>query len=184
VIAVGDIAAGVYGAWRLARRDPAGLAWIDGSEQGFWNSFWAAALVAPGFFAVQALGGAFDDALARPLLVHLIGYVIGWVAFPLAMATIADGLGRAASYTRYIAAYNWSAVVQMGLFLPVAVLAHLFPGHGTAMLDISVTVILLVYQAYIAHVALGVGPGTAAGVVVLDVLLGGLVQMATDRLAG
>ncbi|MGE5506110.1 MAG: hypothetical protein ACM31L_16940 [Actinomycetota bacterium] len=182
--ATSHIAAGVYGAWRLARRDPSGLAWIDGSVQGFWTSFWAAALVAPGFFALQALAGSFDDGLARPLLVQLIGYVIGWTAFPLAMAHISEGLGKWGNYTRYIAAYNWSAVVQMGAFLPVAVLAHLFPGSGTAMLDMSVTVVLLVYQAYVAHVALGVGPGTAAGIVVLDVLMGGLVQMATDRLIG
>ena len=37
----------IYGAWRLALLDPSGLNWFDVSIEGFWRSFFAAAIVAP-----------------------------------------------------------------------------------------------------------------------------------------
>ena len=66
--------------------------------------------------------------------------------------------------------------------LPVAILAVLVPGHATMALAQFVTVILLVYRAYVAHVALEVGVGTAAGVVLLDVLLAALLKAVSDKL--
>lgn len=177
-----EIAAGVYGAWRLARRDPAGLIWFDDSQQGFWHSFWAAVLVLPGFIVLQIIDGSFADDLARPLAVHLIAYVIGWVAYPLAIAHIADAMGRRDTYIRYIVAYNWSAVIQMAAFLPVALAAHLFPGPGTALLQMGITVVLLFYQAYIGHVALGVAPLAATALVLFDLMLSGLVESTINRL--
>lgn len=182
MIAAGDIIGGVYGAWRLARRDPAGLIWFDDSPAGFWHSFWGPALVLPGFLVLQTIDGTFADGIALPLVVNLIAYVIGCVAFPLAVAHIADGLQRSATYCRFIVAYNWSAVIQMAVLLPVAVLVHLFPGNGLAILNLAATLVLLVYQAYIAHVALAVTPGTAGLLVLLDLLIGALIQMSADRL--
>ena len=180
MIAVGEIIGGVYGAWRLARRDPAGLIWFDDSPDGFWNSFWGPALVLPGFLVLQAIDGAFAEDIALPLVVHLIAYVIGCVAFPLAVAHIADGLQRSHTYCRFIVAYNWSAVIQMAVLLPVALLVQLFP--GAAVLNVAATMVLLVYQAYIAHVALAVKPGTAGLLVVLDLMIGALIQMSSDHL--
>ncbi|TAN64543.1 MAG: hypothetical protein EPN20_08220 [Magnetospirillum sp.] len=180
MIAAGEIVGGVYGAWRLARRDPAGLIWFDTSPGGFWHSFWGPALVLPGFLVLQTLDGAFAEDLLVPLVVQLIAYVIGCVAFPLAVSHIADGLQRSHTYIRFIVAYNWSSVIQMALLLPVALLVHLVP--GAAPLNLAVTMGLLVYQAYIAHVALAVPPGTAGMLVVLDLLIGALVQMSAEHL--
>jgi len=160
-----EIIAGVYGAWRLARRDPAGMVWFDASPRGFWHSFWGPALVLPGFLILQTIDGAFATQVVEPLVVYL-----------------AEGLHRSANYCRFIVAYNWSAVVQMALLLPVALLVQLFPGHGIEVLNLAVTIVLLVYQAYIAHVALAVTPGTAGLLVLLDVLIGALVQMSADHL--
>jgi hypothetical protein len=181
---VTEIAGGIYGAWRLARRDPAGLGWFDASERGFWHSFWAAALLLPAFLTMLVLDGVFQDGVARPLVVQLIAYVLRWTAFPLAMAHIAVNLDRGQHYIRYIVAYNWSSVIQMALFLPIAVLGHLFPGGGFAMLNLMVVVVLLAYQAYVAHVCLEVGLGTAVGVVMLDLALDGLIEITADRLIG
>lgn len=177
-----DIVGGVFGAWRLARRDPSGLIWFDDSPNGFWQSFWGPALVLPGFLVLQALDGVFADDLLLPLTVQLIAYVMGCVAFPLAVAHISDGLQRSHLYMRYIVAYNWSAVIQMALLLPVALLAHLVP--GLAVLNLTATMVLLVYQAYVAHTALAVPPGTAGLLVLLDLLLGALIQMSADQLIG
>jgi len=184
MIVPGEIVGGVYGAWRLARRDPAGLIWFDASARGFWHSFWGPALVLPGFLALQALDGVFETEIPRPLLVHLIAYVIGCVAFPLAVSHIADGLERSHRYIRFVVAYNWSAVIQMALLLPTTLLIHLVPGEGPSMINLAVTIMLLVYQAYVAHVALEVSPTTAGLLVVLDLMIGALIQMSADHLIG
>ncbi|CAA7621391.1 hypothetical protein [Magnetospirillum sp. SS-4] len=178
------IVAGVFGAWRLARRDPRGLAWFQTTPQGFWTSFWGPGLVFPAFLALQALDGGFEDGPLRPLLVHLIAYVAACAAFPLAVAHIAEGLDKGRHYIRYIVAYNWSAVIQLAVLLPVVLLSHLFPGPAFAMLNLAVTVVLLVYQTYIAHVALEVPPIQAGMLVVLDLMIGAMVQMTADRLLG
>lgn len=185
MITAAEIAAGLTGAFRLARRDPAGLNCFDASPHGFWRSFWAAALVAPAFLIIDLLSGGFTaETSLRQLAVKLIGYVIDWTLFPVVMITIADSLGKWPHYTRYIVAYNWSAVVQMAVLLPAAILAVTAPSHATMLLAQAVTIVLLVYRAYVAHVALAVGRGTAAGIVFLDVLLAGLLRVISDRLMG
>jgi hypothetical protein len=177
-----EMAAGIYGAWKLLRRDPAGLAFFRDDLDGCLKSFWAAALVAPGEMALHILGNG-AELTAHAAAVHTIATVIGWVLFPLVMSNIADGLGRGQHYFRFVSAYNWSAVIQMAAFLPVAILGKAFPGPATALLAVSVWVILLVYQAYVAHTALAVKPGIAGAIVFLDFLLGQIIQMGADHLA-
>lgn len=185
MIAMGEVASGVYGAWLLARRRPEGLNWFDATPEGYWRSFWAAVLVAPAFLVLELLTGGFGQAPGlRSVLVQLIAYVIDWVAFPLLMVFVADTLDRWPDYRRYIVAYNWSAVVQMAVLLPAAVLAVVLPSGPTLLLMQGVTIVLLVYRAYVAHVALKVNLGTAAGIVLMDVLLSGLTKVASDRLMG
>lgn len=180
-----EIAAGITGAFRLARRDPGGLDCFDSSPYGFWRSFWAAALVAPAFIIIDLLAGTLNtDTGFHALAVKLIGYVIDWTLFPVVMITIVDSLGKWPLYTRYIVAYNWSAVVQMAVLLPVAIMAVSAPSHATMLIAQAVTIVLLVYRAYVAHVALAVNLGTAAGIVLLDVLLAGLLRVVSDRLMG
>lgn len=184
MITAGDVFAGVFGAWRLARRDPTGLIWFDSSPRGFVNSFWAPALILPGFLVLRALDGSFEEDLLRPLAVELIAYLIGCVAFPLAMSHISEGLERSHLYFRYIVAYNWSQVIQMAVILPVGLLIHLAPGPGMALLNLAMTVVVLVYQAYVAHQALDVKPSAAGLLVLLDLSIGALVQMVAARLLG
>lgn len=185
MITAAEIAAGITGAFRLARRDPGGMIWFDATPRGFWRSFWAAVLVAPCFLIVDMLSGGLNaDTSLRALAIKVIGYVIDWVAFPVVMITVVDSLGKWPAYMRYIVAYNWSAVVQMSLLTPIALLAVAAPSPATMLLAQVVTIILLVYRAYVAHVALAVGFGTAAGIVLLDVLLAGLLRAISDRLVG
>lgn len=182
MITAGDIFAGIFGAWRLARRDPAGLIWFDTSPRGVANSFWAPLLILPGFLVLQALDGTFEADFGRSLVVELIAYVIGCVAFPLVMSHLSDGLERSQHYLRYVVAYNWSQVIQMAALLPAGLLAHLAPGHGMTLLNTAMTIVVLVYQAYVAHQALDVKPGTAGLLVLLDLSLGALIQMTANRL--
>lgn len=185
MITSAEIAAGLTGAFRLARRDPRGLDCFDASPHGFWRSFWAAALVAPAFILIDLLAGTLNvDTSISTLAVKVIGYVIDWTLFPVVMITIADSLGKWPLYTRYIVAYNWSAAVQMAVLLPAALLAVAAPSHATMLVAQAVMIMTLVYRAYVAHVALAVPVGTAAGIVLLDVLLAGLLRVVSDRLIG
>ena len=142
MIVPAEIAAGITAAWRLARRDPDALAWIDATPRGFGHSFFAAAIVLPAVLLLEVLDGTFamdGREPLRTLAVELIAYVMQWTAFPLAMSSIADGLGRGGNYIRYIVVYNWSAVLQMALFVPVAAMAALFPGDGIMLATVMAT---------------------------------------------
>jgi hypothetical protein len=115
-----EILQALYGAWRLARLDRQALRYFDLSHRGVWRSFWAAALCYPGFIALiflrldsDALG---QTSIGHVLLVESIGYVIGWTAFPLAILAFCRWIGREEHGFDFIAAYNWSQVLQT-LFL-------------------------------------------------------------------
>lgn len=183
MITAGEMMAGITGAFRLARRDPGGMVWFDATPRGFWNSFWAAVLVAPTFLILDVLSGSLnDETTTRQLAIKLIGYVIDWTAFPVLMIAVVDSLGKWPNYIRYIVAYNWAAVVQMAVLLPIALLAVAAPSPATLLLAQTATIVLLVYRAYVAHVALAVGFGTAAGIVLLDILLAGFLRVVSDQL--
>ena len=58
---VTEIAYALYGAWRLARLDSGGMGYFDRSIAGFWKSFFAALLVAPGHILLLVI--EFDKAV-------------------------------------------------------------------------------------------------------------------------
>ncbi len=181
---LGEAYAALTGSWLLARRQRGGLAYFNASREGFLHSFWAVALVAPAQLGLEVLGGLFatEAGWLRPLVVVVIALVVDAVAFPLVMATVSTELGRAERWVLFVVAYNWSGLLRMALFLPLALATMLAPGlHpllGMAM------ILLLIYQAYVAHVALDVPPLTAAGIVLLDVLLDAVVALVTQHLLG
>lgn len=176
---------GFAGAFALARRDPNGLALIDGSAHGALRSFWVALLVAPAYVAMDLLAGGWDqDYDLRRIVIQIIAYVIDWAAFPLVMAGVADSLGRGGYYTRYVAVYNWSALVQMSFLLPAAALAVAFPSPASVLLAQGVGIVMLVYRAYVAHVALAAPALVCAGIVLLDLLLAMVLKLVTMGLLG
>lgn len=183
MITLVEVARGVAGAYRLARRDPGGMAWFDDSPRGYWRSYWAAVVVAPAFLILDLITGGFGEEFGlRAAAVQAIAYVIDWTAFPLAMIFVADTLNKWPRYRRYIVAYNWSNLIQMALLLPLAAIAVAFPSHPTLLLAQFAGIVMLVYRAYIAHVALQVGFGVAAGIVLIDVVLSGFLKSVSDTL--
>ncbi len=179
-----EMHAGIYGAWRLARRDPGGMVWINPTPQGMWNSFWAAILVLPGAMALEILSGGFgDDPGLRDVAVKLIAYTIRWVSYPLLMIYVADSLGCFDRYWRYIAANNWASVVQVGLLLPLVSVAVVSQMPALLFVVQIFVFLLLVYHGYVAYVALGVKISAAIGITVMDLLLALLVDNIATRVA-
>jgi hypothetical protein len=189
-----EIVRSTYGVWRLAHADPGGMAYFDATEEGFWRSFRVAILVAPAFALIVLLGYGVPpaDPDAAPVLasggrifaVELIAYAINWMAFPLAAHYLATALDRARDYVGYIVAYNWSAILQIGVLLPIAAIdaSRLLPEFVGIALGVAAGIALLVYAWFVAKTALRTSGLPAAGFVAMEVMLAELVTRIKDAM--
>jgi len=180
-----DIAAALYGAYRLARYDVSGHKYFDISNTGFWRSFFAALLIAPFYFILLNL--RFDEFSNVPAIrffaLESIAYVIAWVAFPLFMASMVREIKREDNYIRFIVAYNWSAVLQNAIFLPIEILAiaGVLPVDAANLLGLLALVAIVVYLWFIARSALDVTGVMAAGIVGADLLMSILINTIATK---
>jgi len=183
-----EVQLAVGGALRLARGDPRGLGFFDTSIDGFWRSFRAAVICYP-FFLIL-LGFRVSTArwqaagLMPVVIVETIGYVISWVAFPLLMLPLSRWLGREERFLPFMVAYNWSQVPQTALFVILAAGAAsgLLPHAMEQLADFAAAVAVLLYEWYIARVALAVSSSQAVPVVLLDLVLGSVLSRITEAL--
>ncbi len=171
-----DIVYGIYGAWRLARLDSGALAYFDKTAEGFWKSFFAAVIVAPGYLLLILFELAKSDTDAgalRLLLVHLCAYTIGWTAFPVAVNHVCDAIGKQERYIGYIVAFNWTKVIQMAVSLPVVALSasEVMPLQLVGLLSGTVSLLILGYEWFVTRTALGIGAMGAIGFVALDLVI-------------
>lgn len=180
MIARHEVLLSLYGAWRLFLRDPRGLEWLDTSIDGYWKSFFCAVVVLPGYalWVFMALDGSGEAGFFRVVTVEGISYVIQWVAWPLIMAYVVPALDRDQHYIRYIVAFNWSAGVQIAIYLVVLAvkLTGVAPTGALVVLGFIAAVITLSYQWYIARTALEVSGVGAAGLVAGEFVLGQVIH--------
>lgn len=175
----------VYGAWRLARIDPGGMTFFELSIPGFWRSFFAAVVVAPAYAVLVALRFERETEFSPELdlglflVVKLMAYAVTWAAFPLAMLVIARVMSLSAFYIPFIIAYNWSAVIQIAVFVPATLIvaSGLLPETLAGILMMAVTMAILLYQWFVARVALQTTGLIAAVLVVFDLVLGILIDV-------
>ncbi len=193
MITFAEVARAIYGALRLARFDPTGLDQFDNTTEAFWRSFYAMAIVAPGHAVIVAsrldtMEGILGQASlqigmgsASILLIEAIGYVIGWFAFPFVMLYVVDRLGRRDRYLRYIAAFNWAMVVQMGLMLLVILIARstALPNFEAQFLGFAAIAAVFVYIWFVTRVGLDVSGRAALLIVFLDLALSFAINLST-----
>ena len=180
-----EAATSLYGAYRLARLDSGGLDYFDASREGFWRSFYAAAFIAPPFALLLALRYADGMVAASPLryvAIEAIAYVIAWLAFPVAMLMVARKLDREKHFIRFIVVYNWAAVLQNALYLPIPILGISGMITVTAANAMGILALLLIlgYTWFITKTALEVTSAAAAGIVALDLGLGIFITGVSD----
>ncbi len=123
--------------------------------------------------------------LAHFLSIHLLGYVIIWVLFALVMIPVSHALSRDNRYIGFIVAYNWASVLQHALYLPAVILVQagtIRPDAGVFLLMVLFTVVT-VYFWFVAKTALDISGPAAAGVVLVDFVLGVVVQGFANSLA-
>jgi len=178
-----EFTAALAGVRGLVRLDPRALDKFNATHDGFWRSFWAAAILAP-FAAITMAREVMiepPDSLWRFIAFEVIGYAIGWLAFPLVMVRVSELLGRRDRYFHYMVALNWFHLVEIAFAGPILILGVIgaIPPAGEESLSLIVFMAILAYEWFIAKTALKVGGGTAAALVIIDLLLSVLI----DRVA-
>lgn len=176
------------GTLRVARLRADGIALFEDTAAGFWRSFWAAGLLTPLFLVTLWLEASHIEdgsAATRLVLLQTIAYVINWVAYPLLMVHVADLLQRWPNYYRYMVAYNWFRLVEAAAIYPLVLLAAAGIVNLDALAFFSLMALsaMLLYDWFIAKVALDVDGGTAAGLVLIAFLLSLVIRGVAERLA-
>ena len=176
MIGLQELVSSVYGAFRLASGREDGMIYFNATPEGFWRSFFAAVLVAPGYLIMSAVDPETAAPSANPLhdsLIFILAYAITWIAFPLAMVPVSSLLERDDRFIPFIVANNWGAVPQICLLIAVTVLRA---GLGlndllSGLLGLATFGALLTYFWFIARTALKIPGFAAVGVVVLNVAI-------------
>ena len=185
MLSLAKISRAIYGVWRLALLDADGLKHFDDTIEAYWQSFQAAMVAAPAYAILVAIRLAVTETeagLLQIVLAEAISYTINWVAFPLAMIHVCDRIGCFDRYVRYIIAHNWSAVIQIAVFLRAMILARGILGAGAGtMLLIAASLAILFYQWFVARTALAVNGGVAAAIVGLDLVISIVLNAVNGR---
>jgi len=180
MLSLAEISPALYGAWRLAHFDARGLGYFDRSMNGFWRSFRVAVLAAPLWAVILGVNLAqmhIGASWARVVIAETIGYVVGWVAYPLAAFYLTGFIDRQREYIGLIVALNWAELPMLALLMP----AHVIAGTGLLPLGASFTLVVgaviacLVYEWFITKTALDLSGLGAVGFVVVDYVIGNLV---------
>lgn len=180
-----EINRALFGVWLLAKRDRRGMAWLDLTVEGFWKSFFAMAVAAPTFVLLvidRYLTEGLPGALGLVAVSEAVGYVLGWLAFPIAAIFITRHLGLGARYVPLIVAANWGTVLQITFFMVARLTAGFLPAPVGGVIMVVATFVVLTYQWFVILVALETTPGTAAALVAIDVLLSSLVSLCIEKL--
>lgn len=181
---LGPVSRALYGAYRLARLDPDGMRYFETSPAGFWHSFTAAIVVLPLFIGtILARWFSLHDTVGglRYISIEIIAYVIAWTAFPVLMALVVRAVEKEQHYIRCIVAYNWAAVLQNLLYMPVAIMS-LSGVEGTEPLAMLILFLVMFYTWFVIKTALHLSPLTAWGIVALDLLISMVLSVWADTL--
>ena len=182
MITVKEIGSAVYGAYRLARRDPGGMAFFDRTRNGALKSFYAAGLLVPfyGFFVITHWWEKMELGLVpldRVLIFSSLNYVIAWTIFPVLMISISGWIDRSDRFYDFVVANNWQAVVAMVVRFPAVLIKRLeiLPEPLEGIMSLLIIAVLLVYSWYVFKTALKIGGGLAASLTAAEFFLGLLI---------
>ena len=192
----------LHGAWRLAFLDTRGLADFDGSRSGGLRSFWAMALLLPingAILWVKELLPGDADAAPHDVLVDLFGPLAAWAVLIAIMYGLVAWHGRGERFWLFVSSYNWTQVPLGVVVLLSVALATGASGlvdqsadaasvptlawsvaHVTFGISLTLQLGTLVYEWYVAWMALDSGIPLSIIVVLLDIVMGvGLNHLST-----
>jgi len=182
MLSLAEVQRALTGAWLLALRDPRAFEWFDLTVEGFWRSFWAAAVAAPLYFFLAIHEFALTGWPAEPVwtfLVRAVAYALDWALFPLVALVLVRLADLGHRYVVYIVANNWATVLQLAAFAATVALATLLPDALGSILVLAALATVLAYRWLVARQALATTGAIATAFVLVDLVLGLLL----DRLA-
>jgi hypothetical protein len=183
-----EVQLAVGGALRLACGDRRGLGFFDTSIDGFWRSFRAALICYPLYLVLLSFrvpsASWTQSGVATILVVETIAFVISWTAFPLLILPLARLLGREDRFLAFMVVYNWSQIPQTVLFVLVGLdgATGLLAPAAAGFAQLVAAIAVLVYEWYIARVALLVTGAQATVVVMVDLVLGTALGRVAEAL--
>lgn len=195
MIGAAEIQRSLTAAWGIFLGRPDALRLLDTSNEGFWRSFQAIALIVP-IYAVTAI--ADWNALAATLpagaeldsggfwLSRAIILGADWVTFPIVLAALAGFIGIKQRYATFIVARNWAAVLSAAPFGLIGVLdaVGLLPGDAVFVASLVAFGFAFRVAYMVARLALGFAVDMAIGLVAFDFLLSLAIVMVVGRLFG
>jgi hypothetical protein len=175
VITAAEISAGLYGAWRLARGDKAGLDYFDATPEGAWRSFQTAIIALPVvvlFRGYELMGHEMITASGpKIIIVTVLSFALDWFLYPLLVLKMAPVMGFDDKVLRFIPALNWARVLSLAA-LVIATLLGMAAGDSILVLfNIALTGLVLVYHWFVTKSALGIRGGQAAFLVAFDLVI-------------
>lgn len=167
MITLREVVASLYGAWRLVCFDRSALGYFDATVEGLWRSFFAAVLVVPFDFLANILvrPQPLPEDLVHYGLGYLVIYVLSWVAWPLVAFYFARTLNRESALPLYLTSHNWLQAPAMVFQVIVIILALGFVPDQTFAVTWLSFFVILVYEGFVASLALRVDRIVAVGVV-------------------
>jgi len=187
-----EIVRSLTGAWHIARRDPDAAQYFDLSARGFFRSFAALALALPlvliSSVALWRMGQTIDAIgdvdFSSFATVQMGGEALNWVIYLTVMAQVARHLELGASYSAYVITFNWGVLMTSGLMLlPQALfLIGIIGDQFAVMLTLPVFLLAAWYRWQIAREVLGAAPSAAMAILILDFVLGALLDQGLSRL--
>ncbi len=174
-----EILSAMQGAWLLVRRQEDGMRWFNLTVAGFWRSFFAAVLILPLYLPFTLIEADTSEAPAgRHLAWELVGYVLVWVCWPLALLALCWLLRRTRRFAAMVIASNWVAVPQFAILAGAQLLALAAPPLALLVV-IAAFVFLLTVDYFVARTALDISPAPAIGVVIVTQLLVAVIKLST-----
>ncbi len=176
------------GAIQLAKFDKTGLNAFGHTRDAAKRSFFAAVIVAPMFLlwiGTHGIDSRIDVPLPFALSFAFLSYACGWMIFPILMWHISEKLGCRARFFHFLAAYNWVAVIQNGLFMAMDIIFVSIgaPEGARGFFGLILLVYVLLYAWFVAKSALDLPAGPASLVVALDMLTSVLWESFTNNMS-
>jgi len=180
---------GLAAAWLFARGRAAGLLLFPPGMDTARHSFLAALVCLPIFVVLRLIAwwaqGAPPSGVTVALAGDLVGYTLGWVGFALASKLLADQAKRGENWPQFIAAWNWTNLVQYMLLVVLLVPSALgLPSWVANAMGLVAVGYAMWLEWFVTRTALGVRSSTAILFVVLDLALGLFIGGLTARIAG
>lgn len=190
MISAAEVQNGVAGAWRLMFGRREGLALLDLTADGFWNSFYAMVLALPPLLVIWTLSALDVDttiAGGRPGILLRLAIIdfAAWVAPLIVLALVAKPLGIGDRFVHYVVASNWASAIIIWLLLPPVLAGNITgPSDVVDLLTLLVFLSTLILTWRMTNAALEKGVAMGTGVFVLMIVLSIIVVYGLEYLLG